>query len=79
MLNTWSITFDKTNLNFIWKRQEKYKKATAVQEKKAFTQQSISGTQTEIFHVASQIDADKYIASNLMEMSDSSGTDSDDN
>ena len=66
------------------------KKTSAVQGKETSTQTSVSGTHTEILHAESesQIDidncldaiatSDKYIVSNLTEMSESSGTDSDD-
>ena len=66
------------------------KKAPAVKEKETSTQTLVSRTQTEILHAEPefQIDtdeyfdaittSDKYIVSNLMEISDSSGTDSDD-
>ena len=72
------------------KGKKRYKKEPDVQEKAAFTETLVSRTQTEILHVESesQIDTEKhldatitsskYIVSNLMEMSDSSGTDSDD-
>ena len=70
--------------------KKRYKKAPAIHEKETSSQTSVSGTQTEVLHVEpeSQIDtdeyldaittSDKYIALYLMEMSDSSGTDSDD-
>ena len=68
--------------------KKRYKKAPAVQEKETSTQTWVLGTQTEILHAEprSEIDTDedatttsgKYIVSNLMEMSDISGADSDD-
>ena len=69
---------------------KRYKKAPAVQEKEAFTDYLVSGTQTEILHVKSepQIDTDKTFGYhhlirqiyclNLNRMSDSTDTDSDD-
>ena len=89
MWKTWTIIFDKTSLNIIWRTWKRYKKAPAVQEKETSTQTLVSGTQTEILHAKSEsqiniderldpiITSDEYIVSNVMKMSDSSSTDPD--